>query len=66
MRPGARRISAVSNRSGLRTTAFKNPDGTLAVMIMNGGSEPVRFRLRIVIDEVDLVIPARAIQTVTG
>jgi glucosylceramidase len=66
MRPGARRISAVSNRSGLRTTAFKNPDGTLAVMIMNGGSEPVRFRLRIGIDEVDLVIPARAIQTVTG
>jgi hypothetical protein len=35
-------------------------------MIMNSGSEPVRFRLRIGIDEVDLVIPARAIQTVTG
>ncbi len=66
LRPGARRISAVSNRSGLLTTAFVHPDGRLAVVVMNGGSDPLRYRLRIGVDEFDLMIPARAIQTVTG
>lgn len=66
VRPGARRISAVSSRSHLLTTAFVNPDGRLAVVVMNGGDAPVHYRLHIGGDEVGLTIPARAIQTVVG
>lgn len=66
VRPGARRVSAVSSRSSLLTTAFVHPDGRLAIVVMNGGDDPVRFRLHIGGDEVGLTIPARAIQTVTG
>jgi glucosylceramidase len=35
IRPGARRIMAVASRSMLLTTAFQNPDGTVAVVVMN-------------------------------
>jgi glucosylceramidase len=66
IRPGARRVSAVSSRSSLPTTAFVNADGRLAVVVMNGGAAPVRYRLHIGPDEVALTIPARAIQTLTG
>jgi glucosylceramidase len=66
VRPGARRISAVSSRSHLLTTAFANADGRLAIVVMNGGDAPVRYRLFIGSQEVALTIPARAIQTLTG
>ena len=66
VRPGARRISAVSSRSHLLTTAFVNPDGRLAVVVMNGGDAPVHYRLHIGADVVGLTIPARGIQTVVG
>lgn len=33
--PGAKRISAAASRSQLMTTAFKNPDGSVAVIVMN-------------------------------
>lgn len=35
IRPGAVRINASSNRTGLITTAFKNKDGSIAVVVMN-------------------------------
>jgi glucosylceramidase len=35
IQPGARRISAAASRSQLLTTAFQNPDGSLAVVVMN-------------------------------
>jgi glucosylceramidase len=66
VRPGARRVSAVSSRSSLLTTAFAHPDGRLAIVVMNGGDVPLRYRLHIGTHEVVLTIPARAIQTVTG
>lgn len=66
VRPGAQRISAVSSRSSLLTTAFAHPDGSLAVVVMNGSDAPIHYRLQIGREEVELTIPARAIQTVTG
>jgi glucosylceramidase len=33
--PGARRIMAMASRSMLLTTAFQNPDGTVAAVVMN-------------------------------
>jgi glucosylceramidase len=50
----------------LLTTAFVNPDGRLAVVVMNGGDAPLRYRLHIGPDEAWISIPARAIQTITG
>jgi glucosylceramidase len=35
IQPGAKRIVSAASRSMLQTTAFKNPDGTVAVIVMN-------------------------------
>ncbi|RYF85916.1 MAG: glycosyl hydrolase [Chitinophagaceae bacterium] len=45
IRPGAKRINASSNRTGLLTTAFKNPDGTIAVVVMNGTDQKIDYQL---------------------
>lgn len=70
IRPGARRISAVSSRSSLHTTAFIHDDGRLAVVVMNSGDTPVSYRLQMVDggagQEAALTIPAHAIQTISG
>lgn len=66
IRPGAQRISAVSSRSTLQTTAFVNPQGQLAVVVMNGGDAAVSYRLQIGSQETALTIPAHAIQTISG
>ena len=39
IRPGARRIISSSNRDWLQTTAFRNPDGSVAVVVMNAGRQ---------------------------
>jgi glucosylceramidase len=66
IRPGARRVGAVSSRSTLHTTAFVNPDGRLAVVVMNDGDAAADYRLQIGEREAALAIPAHAIQTITG
>jgi glucosylceramidase len=63
-KPQARRISAASSRSLLETTAFRNPDGSLAVVVLNKTAEAQKYRLFIDKAEVTVDIPARAIQTV--
>jgi glucosylceramidase len=45
IQPGAKRIACSSSRAQLMTTAFKNPDGTCAVIVMNQGETEVKFRL---------------------
>ena len=45
IRPGARRISCSSSRAQLLTTAFLNPDGTIAVVVMNPTEEKIDYRL---------------------
>jgi glucosylceramidase len=45
IRPGARRINASSNRTGLLTTAFKNTDGSIAVVVMNGTDQKIDYQL---------------------
>ena len=45
LRPGARRVAASSSRDQLLTTAFRNPDGTLAVVVMNQGDKPADYTL---------------------
>jgi glucosylceramidase len=45
IRPGAKRIAASSSRAQLLTTAFLNPDGKIAVIVMNPTREKISFRL---------------------
>ncbi|WP_218921040.1 glycoside hydrolase family 30 protein [Massilia putida] len=66
IRPRARRVSAATSRSLLAATAFRNADGSLAVVVMNRSDQPQRYRLFVDRREVAVEIPARAIQTVIG
>jgi glucosylceramidase len=43
--PGARRITSSSNRDLLETTAFKNPDGKIAVIVMNKSDQKLPYIL---------------------
>ena len=45
IRPGARRIISSSNRDMLETTAFKNVDGKIAVVVMNRSDKSVPYFL---------------------
>lgn len=45
VRPGAKRIIACSNRDKLLTTAFVNPDGKLAVIVLNLSDETIPYKL---------------------
>jgi glucosylceramidase len=66
IRPQARRVSAATSRSVLDATAFRNADGSLAVVVMNRSDAPQRYRLFVDRKEVAVEIPARGIQTVVG
>jgi glucosylceramidase len=63
IRPKARRVSASTSRSTLDATAFRNPDGSLAVVVMNKTDQPQRYRLIVDGSDVAVDIPAHAIQT---
>jgi len=45
IRPGARRVTSSSSRSHLLTTAFTNPDGTTAVVVMNQSDLEIPYLL---------------------
>lgn len=45
IQPGAKRIVSSASRSQLLTTAFKNPDGTVAVIVMNQGDAKTQYYL---------------------
>lgn len=43
--PGARRIVSSSNRAQLLTTAFRNPDGSIALVVMNPTNEKISYHM---------------------
>jgi glucosylceramidase len=43
--PGAKRISCSSNRDKLQTTAFVNPDGKIAVVVLNLSGDKIPYEL---------------------
>ena len=63
VRAGAHRIDATASRSHLLTTAFANPDGSLATVVMNATDQPIDYRFFVGRDEAKVSIPAHAIQT---
>ena len=47
VQPGARRVLCAASRQVLECTAFTNPDGSLATVVMNRSAAPVQFVLRL-------------------
>lgn len=47
IKPGARRVLCAASRQALETTAFVNPDGSVAVVVMNRSDAALRFVLDI-------------------
>jgi glucosylceramidase len=45
IRPGAKRIISSSNYGQLLTTAFINPDGKIAVVVMNSSGEKLTYKM---------------------
>lgn len=64
VRPGARRVSATTNRSALQTTAFLNSDGRLVTIVLNTSDLSLSYRLELDAEQAVITIPAHAIQTV--
>jgi glucosylceramidase len=64
IRPGAKRIVAAPSRSMLLATAFVNPDGMVAVVVMNQTGRGGQYHLRIGSADVAVRSPAHSIQTV--
>ncbi|WP_407527687.1 glycoside hydrolase family 30 protein [Lacibacter sp. MH-610] len=63
IQPGAKRISAAASRSQLLTTAFQNPDGSIAVVVMNQTAKATPFFLWINGEAVQSVSQAHSINT---
>ena len=63
LRPGAQRVSAASSRSNLLATAFLNPDGTLATVVMNPTGQAIAYNYYVGTASTRVTIPAHAIQT---
>jgi glucosylceramidase len=64
VKPGAKRVSSSASRSRLLTTAFKNPDGSIAVVVMSPEKEKTDYSLWINGQAVALTAPARSISTI--
>ncbi|MDH3528075.1 MAG: glycosyl hydrolase, partial [Acidobacteriota bacterium] len=60
IRPGAKKIACAPSRSALLATAFQNPDGTLAVVVMNKGEKEIDFYLWIDGQAAEVRIPPRS------
>jgi glucosylceramidase len=63
IKPGAKRIISSSNRAQLLTTAFKNENGELAVVVMNPTNEKFAYKLFIGSKTVDATSLPNSIAT---
>jgi glucosylceramidase len=66
VRPGAKRVIASSMHDDLATTAFKNQDGSIAVVVMNASEKEIPFRLWIDGEAAATNSPARSIITLVA
>jgi glucosylceramidase len=60
---GAKRIGSSCFTDRIKTAAFKNPDGKLAVVILNRTGSPEKLRLRIEGTSVPLELPDHSLST---
>ncbi|WP_421918630.1 glycoside hydrolase family 30 protein [Marinifilum sp.] len=64
IRPGAKRIGFESNDNDLMLTAAQNPDGSIAVVVLNMQIEAKTIKLALGEKETSVKIDAQAIQTI--
>lgn len=63
IKPGARRLLCAANRQSLETTAFRNPDGTIACVVMNRSDESLKFQIKIGDTQSVALLPPHSIAT---
>lgn len=63
IRPGAQRISTTSSRSHLLSTSFLNKEDSMATIVMNQSDLEIEYNFMVGSVEVELTIPAHAMQT---
>jgi glucosylceramidase len=64
MQPGAQRVLCAATREALECTAAVNPDGSLAVVVLNRGELALNFSLQAGARHAALQLPAHALLTV--
>lgn len=63
IRPGAHRVLCAASHQNLEVTAFVNPNGSTAVVVMNRTENAIAFTLRLQGTHCTAAMPARAIAT---
>jgi glucosylceramidase len=63
VRPGARRVWSSSGYADLDTVAFRNTDGTLALIVMNSAGDARRFAVRAGTRAFDYELPPHSVAT---
>jgi len=63
VRQGARRIASSSGVAGLESVAFRNPDGSRVLIVVNTAAEEQRFAVRSAGKTLIYVLPAGAVAT---
>lgn len=63
VRTGAQRVLCASSKQDLETTAFVNPDGSTAIIVLNRTDTAIRFCLRIDDGRCVSELPARSMAT---
>ncbi len=63
IKPGARRIVAAASKDELETTAVQNPDGSIAVVVLNRTEQAFPFHLRLNGQDTMVESPARSLIT---
>ena len=63
VRPGARRIGSTSGVAELESVAFRNPDGSTVLIVVNTGAQDRRFAVRWAGKTLVYVLPAGAVAT---
>ncbi len=64
MHPGAQRVLCAATREALECTAAVNPDGSLAVVVLNRSDVALHFNLQVGTRHAALNLPAHALLTV--
>ena len=63
IQPGAKRVQCAATREALECTAFANPDGTLATVVMNRTESATTLRLKLNGHSYQVDLPEHAIAT---
>ena len=63
IKPGAQRVLCAASRQDLQSTAFANPDGSVAVVVMNRTDQAIAFALKLGIETAATELPPHSIAT---